>query len=598
MAATKSRKKVDAVIVGLGWSGSLMAEELTRAGLNVVAIERGKWRDTATDFPPALAMDELRWATRRGMMQPQAVETVTFRNNPEQRALPVREWNCFQFGWNVGGAGTHWAGMTFRFLPWDFEVATKVAERYPTEKLPEGLILQDWGVTYAELEPFYDRFEKIAGTSGVAANIIGDSQVHAGGNPFEGPRSSQYPTPPLKDTRWMGLFRETTQTMGYAPYSLPSGNISSAYTNPLGMRMGPCTYCGYCEMFGCGNWSKSTPQACVLPTLVRRDNFEIVAESEVLRVNLAEDGKTATGVTFIDEAGTLWEQPADIVVISAYQIDNVRLMLLSGIGRPYDHTTGKGVVGRAYAYQTISGANVFFDDERFNPFIGGGAVAVQIDNFNGDNFDHSGLGFIGGAGIMAFSENGRPIGMTDSVPAGTPRWGSKWKKAFRDSYQTSATIFNQGTSFAHKNVFADLDPVYKDRHGQPLLRVTFDYNENDRRMAKYTQDKAVEIAKKAGATRIEPFNSTDVHNSPYDQRSTHTTGGAVMGKDPETSALNKYCQSWDVHNVFVMGASNFPNNGGYNPTATVGALALHSARAIIEQYIHTRGPLVKTEATL
>lgn len=591
MANVKTRAKVDVVIVGLGWSGSLMAEELTRAGLNVVAVERGKWRDTATDFPPAIDMDELRWDRRRGMMQPQAVETVTFRNRPDQESLPLREWNCFQFGWNVGGAGTHWAGMTWRFNPWDFEAKSRTHARYGAGQVPDGLLLQDWGLTYDELEPFYDRFEKIAGTSGTAGNFGG--QKITGGNVFEGPRSSQYPTPALKDTRWMSMYRKTTTEMGLNPFTIPAGNISAPWTNPLGVRMGPCTYCGYCEMFGCGNWSKSSPQACILPALTRRKNFEVISETEVLRVNLAEDGKTATGVTMIDANGNQWEQPAGIVVVSAYQIDNVRLLLLSKIGRPYDHKTGKGVVGRNYAYQTISGANLFFEGERFNPFIGAGALGVQIDDFNADNFDHKGLGFIGGAGIMGFSTGGRPIGMADSIPAGTPRWGSTWKKSMRDNYQNSATIFNQGTSFGHRDVFMDLDPVYKDRHGQPLARVTFDYNENDRRMAKYTMEKAVEIGRKVGATHIDPFNSASGNNTPYDQRSTHTTGGAIIGADPETSVLNRYSQVWDVHNVFVMGASSFPNNGGYNPTATVGALALHSAKEIIDRYVTDRQPLVK-----
>ncbi|WP_202436320.1 GMC family oxidoreductase [Vibrio eleionomae] len=114
------RAKADVVICGLGWSGSIIAEELTRAGLNVVAIERGAWRDTSTDFPPAVDPDELRWQTRRAMTQPMSVETTTFRNNPKQDAAPVRNWSAYQFGWNVGGAGTHWAGMSWRFTPWDF----------------------------------------------------------------------------------------------------------------------------------------------------------------------------------------------------------------------------------------------------------------------------------------------------------------------------------------------------------------------------------------------------------------------------------------------------------------------------------------------
>src|ERR1700709_1602470 len=106
----QKRPKADAVIVGLGWAGSLMANELTLAGLKVVAIERGAWRDTAENFPTSFDTDELRYPVRRELMQPMAVETMTFRNTPVQTALPLRDWNTYQFGWNVGGAGTHWNG--------------------------------------------------------------------------------------------------------------------------------------------------------------------------------------------------------------------------------------------------------------------------------------------------------------------------------------------------------------------------------------------------------------------------------------------------------------------------------------------------------
>jgi gluconate 2-dehydrogenase alpha chain len=65
-----------------------------------------------------------------------------------------------------------------------------------------------------------------------------------------------------------------------------------------------------------------------------------------------------------------------------------------------------------------------------------------------------------------------------------------------------------------------------------------------------------------------------------------------MGNDRTTSALNRYCQSWDVPNVFVIGASCFPQNASYNPTGTVGALAYWAADAIVKQYVKSPGPLV------
>jgi gluconate 2-dehydrogenase alpha chain len=587
---TSERPKADVVICGLGWSGSVMAEELTRAGLNVVAIERGAWRDTSTDFPPAVDPDELRWHTRREMLQPMSVETTTFRNRLDQEAAPVRDWSSYQFGWNVGGAGTHWAGMSWRFTPWDFQVATRTRERYGAAKM-EGLQLQDWGLTYEEMEPFYDRFERIAGTSGIAGNINGE--IKPGGNVFEGPRSRDYPTPQLKDTYWMKTYRETTEKMGYHPFTLPAGNLSQSYVNLLGVSMGPCTYCGFCDFHGCGNFSKSSPQACILPVLMRRPNFTVLTETEVLHAVKHPDGKTVKGVKFITRDGIEGFQPADIVCINAYQMDNVRLMLLSGIGEPYDPKTGRGTVGRNYSYQTCSTVTGFFDGSHMNPFIGGGALGVQIDDFNGDNFDHSDLDFIGGAGIMGYSTDGRPIQHMDGLRPGTKRWGSEWKGAYARDYQEAASIFCQGTSMPTQTAYLDLDPTYKDRHGQALLRLTFDWNQNDVKMANFITDKAVEIMKEAGGKDIVRGDQVDRSWNPYRQESSHTIGGAVMGADPTTSALNPFLQSWDVHNVFVVGASAFPNNGGYNPTITVGALAIRAARAIHETYIKNPGPLVE-----
>jgi gluconate 2-dehydrogenase alpha chain len=582
------RPRVDVVIVGMGWAGSVMAEELTRAGLNVVGIERGAWRDTSTDFPPAVSADELKWHTRRKMLLPPSAGTQTFRRNSSQIATPVRNWGAYMIGNDLGGAGTHWAGMSWRFNPWDFEVATRTRERYGASYLRD-IPVADWGVTYAEMEPYYDRFERIAGTSGIAGNING--KIVPGGNPFEGPRSRDYPNPPLKDTQWMRTYRETTERMGYKPFTIPAGNISQAYVNPLGVSMGPCTYCGFCDFHGCGNYSKSSPQACILPVLMRRSNFTLLTDSQVLRVTKHADGKTASGVEYVTGDGSITFQPADVVCLTAFHTENTRLMLLSGIGEPYDPHTGKGTTGRSYLYQTCSIVTGFIDGPKNNPFIGSGALAVQIDEFNADNFDHSGLGFIGGAGLMAYTTDGRPIAHADGLRPGTKRWGSEWKEGYARDYQSAVSLLCQGSSMPNRDAYFSLDPNYKDPHGQPLLRVTFDYNRNDMAMARYVTERAMAIMKEAGGQHISAANQADSSWNPYKQFSGHTIGGAPMGAHPETSAVNPYLQSWDVHNVFVVGASAFQNNAGYNPTLTVGALSIRAAQAIHQTYIQRPGPL-------
>lgn len=142
-------------------------------------------------------------------------------------------------------------------------------------------------------------------------------------------------------------------------------------------------------------------------------------------------------------------------------------------------------------------------------------------------------------------------------------------------------------------MFLDLDPTYRDAYGQPLLRMTFDWKDNDIRMARYVTGQMHKIAEAMGPKAISVWTREfGQHFDARQYQTTHLVGGAVMGTDPRNSVLNRYLQSWDVHNVFVMGASAFPQGTGYNPTGLVAALAYWSARAIRTQYLKNPGPLV------
>ncbi|TPG59203.1 GMC family oxidoreductase [Roseomonas nepalensis] len=580
----------DVVIVGLGWTGAIMGYELCQAGLQVVALERGPWRDTASDFNIGTAPDELRYAIRNELFVRPSQDTVTARNTPDQTALPIRRWGSFLPGNGVGGSGVHWNGHTWRFLPSDLNIRSHYKERYGEGIFPENHMIQDWGIGYDELEPYYDKFEYLCGIAGQAGNIKG--QIQPGGNPFEGWRQRGYPTPPLKMQLNQDLFTKATTELGMHPFPLPAANMSQAYTNPLGVTQAPCTYCGFCERFGCANYSKSSPQTTILPVLMRHPGFEARTECEVMRVLMSPDGKTATGVTYIDAQGQEWEQPADLVILAAYQLWNVRLLLYSGIGKPYDVSTGEGVVGKNYAYQANSSVNGFFDDKLFNSWAGAGALGMTCDDYQGDAFDHTGLNFVGGANINGTTFHARPISARP-VPPGTPRWGSAWKKATRDNYNTSTNVGSQGSVMSYRDCYLDLDPTYKDRLGRPLLRMTFDFKPNEERMSAYVTEKMVPIMRAMGAKHIVASPKKGPWSVvPY--QTTHNTGGAIMGDNPRTSAVNKFQQTWDVPNVFVLGASAFPQNAGYNPTGTVGALAYYAADAIKGQYLKNPGqPLVQ-----
>jgi len=421
--------KRDVVIVGLGWTGSIMAHELTDEGLDVIALERGPWRDAPTEYPPNYVQDELRYRIRHELFLRPEQTTFTFRNKMNQTALPIRTWGAFMPPNGVGGGGVHWNAETWRFLPSDFVVRTHLTQRYGAAFLPEDITIQDWGVTYDDLEPHYDTFEYLCGTSGTAGNLRG--QIQEGGNPFEGPRSRPYPNPAQAQPFSYTLFAKAARELGYKPFPQPSGNMSKAYTNPLGVRLGPCTYCGFCEWFGCGNYSKASPQTTILPVLIRKSNFAVRDNSEVTRINTDRSGKRATGVTFVDTSGEEWEQPADLVILSAFAVFNVQLLLLSKIGTPYDPVANSGVIGRNFTHQTISDALGFFDNKKFNfnPFIASGSIGMCIDEFNGDNFDHGPHGFVGAAATWVKS---RPTavrsrrrrsrqGRRNGAPHGRPR---------------------------------------------------------------------------------------------------------------------------------------------------------------------------------
>ncbi|MCD8138807.1 MAG: GMC family oxidoreductase [Planctomycetaceae bacterium] len=588
----RTLKPVDAVIVGMGFTGAIVAKELTDVGLNVVVLERGPDHETATTARAPQVFDELKFDSRGKLLQQLNLETVTFRHAYNERAVPMRRQGAFLLGNGTGGAGFHWSGMHWRALATDLTHRSTVVDRYGQNFIPEGMQIQDFGVTYDELEPFFTHFEEVCGVSGQAGNIQG--RKIDGGNPFEAPRSKDYPQKPLPYAYASALFDKAARELGFHPFPAPASNSSGHYTNPYGVEMGQCTLCGFCNDFGCYVSAKASPQSTILPVLRQRANFELRTDSHVTRVNLDSSRTRATGVTYVNAAGEEVIQPADMVMLTAFQLHNVRLMLLSGIGKPYDMQSGTGVVGRNFCYQFMGGSQVIMPKGTYlNPFASAGAAAACIDDFNGANFDHGPLGFIGGAGIWHNKSGGRPITQTSPMP-GSPAWGSGWKRGMAEGYQRMTAITSHGSVQPYRDVFLDLDPIYRDAYGNPLIRVTLNWHENEFKMSQYTSEQTARIGRAMGAETVTLTNMRPgtVFDTTYYQ-TTHTTGGAIMGDDPTTSAVNRYLQSWDVPNVFVYGSSAFPQNMGYNPTGTVGALAYWSTHHIKQNYLRNPGPLVQ-----
>jgi gluconate 2-dehydrogenase alpha chain len=583
-------KRTDAVIIGIGWSGSILARELTKAGLNVVGLERGRMRTPESDFALPFIRDELKYAVRQELVLDPSLETLTMRHEVSETALPFRRFGAFMPGMGLGGAGTIWNGMTWRFSPFDHALKSRIAARYGQDAIAEETTIADWAMSYEELEPYYDRFEKLCGTSGKAGNLRG--ALIDGGNIFEGPRQAEYPNPPLIPSRGGELFAAAASSLGYHPYPTPSANLSREYVNPEGATLNPTIYCGHCDRFGCATNSKASPHSTILPVLLGDPLFDLRCDSWVTELVYDRAARKVTGVRYVDmNSGAEYEQPADMVALCAYPFSNTKLMLLSGIGTPYDPLTGTGTVGKNYCYQVTGTVPVFFENEDINPFMATGANAMNIDDFNGDNFDHGGLGFFGGGLIFASPVHGRPI-MGRMTPPGTPRWGHAWKEATAKWYSHAFTIHASGANFAHRHNYLDLDPTYRDKLGRPLVRMTYNFRDNDRKLSAFVTAKAAEIATAMNPTILgTPMpRRGNFHVVPY--QSTHNTGGTIMGRDPKTSVVNRYLQSWDADNLFVIGASNFPQNPAHPPTGAVGALSYWAAEAITKRYAKSPGRLV------
>lgn len=574
--------RVDVVTIGAGWTAAMLAAKLCPSGTSMVSLEQGQAQWTYPHF--AHDHDSLRYSVRYALMVDLQRETWTWRPDQRSPALPMRQYGSFNPGMGLGGAAVHWSAQLWRFLDTDFRYRSHVIERYGGKKIPAGCTVQDWGVTYDELEPYYDAFEWDIGASGQAGNING--KKIRGGNPFESPRSRGYPNPPLQVTPHGANFADACESLGLSPFTQPSGIVSRAWTDPHGNHRGGCLYCGFCTRFGCEVDAKASPLNTHLPVALNSGNYEVRTQAKVLRIETGNDG-LATGVTYVDSHGREHFQPADVVVVSAFTLENNRMLLLS---RSKAHPNGigndRGRVGRNYTYQIYPApVTGLWEGEQLNMYMGNTCTIKIVYDYNADNFDHSDLDFIGGSQLYSEPCEREPVNSVDALKDTKGRaWGAEWKEQIRKNWDSYAQIVTEGESLPYLDQFVDLDPNYRDKWGDPLLRITFDWHDNQRAMWRFIAKKALEIMKAMNPTKIIDFKPEIPAYNIAKYQSTHPTGGCIMGTSPDHSVTNTYGQVWDTPNVFVTGAALFPQNAGANPTGTVAAVTYRAADAIRDRY--------------
>jgi gluconate 2-dehydrogenase alpha chain len=554
--------KADVVIIGLGAAGGIAANVLTEAGINVVGLEAGP-RLGIKEF---LANDdEIAGSIRNWTGEPKFnKELPTWRPDAKSPTAPppvppVPMANM------VGGTSVHYGTQNWRFRADDFTVRSDTIARYGEAALPVGSTTVDWPIGYDELEPYYDQVEYLIGVSGKAGNIKG--QKIAGGNPFESPRAREFPLPPLRSFGYGEMVAEAWTSLGYSPFPQPTAILSEEYDGRPA-----CTFCGFCGSFGCWNDAKSSTLVSAIRHAEATGKLEIRPNSRVMKI-LSNDQGQVTGVQYLDENGEMQEQPAGVVILSTYVYENVRMLLLSTSDFYKEGLANNGgQVGKHYMSHAYVGSRGLFPGKRLNLWSGSSGQAVAMDDLNGDNFDHTGLGFIRGA--VLFASNGDlPIGKSRTVAPGTPGWGSAYKRWIHENGDSTGQIFAQVEPQPYEHNVLDLDPDVKDPLGVPVIRVTYQLGENEINAATYINDKIVEMLEAAGATETWPSYPADL---PLPINS-HAYGGTRMGEDPASTVVDKYGLAHEAPNLMVLGGSTFPGSSGYNPTETIEAHAWFAA---------------------
>ncbi|HEV2200508.1 MAG TPA: GMC family oxidoreductase [Bryobacteraceae bacterium] len=559
-------KPVDVAVVGLGAANGVAVLPLARAGLKIAALEAGSWMKPA-DFRP----DEVHNNIRRmvGTGRKGWGEIPTFRTGPGQ---PTRRFTIPPMMNAVGGTSIHWDGNSWRFHPWDFKVRSETIRRYGASAIPAGSTVEDWPIAYDDLEPFYDTVEYEVGVSGKAGNLQG--KIDPAGNIFEGPRKREYPMPPLRDSDFTDMLIAGGRKLGWHPHRGPAA-INS---RPYGGRSA-CVYHGFCDTGGCHVNAKNSTMVSTIPAAMKTKNLTIFERAHVTRIVSDDNGKV-TGVQYIRD-GQEYFQPAKAVLLGSYTYENVRLLLLSkSKAYPNGLSNNHGQVGKNYIGHWAVRECVALFPHDLNVWQGAFAQNVVVNDWADDNFDHTGLGFIGGASLTVNHEV-HPIASAAGPTFGrAPQWGSKFKSYLRENAGRWVGVYAQCNTFPYENTYLDLDPEVKDPLGNPVCRITSGRKENEPRASLHAANKAAEWFRAAGAI------DTIVTPSPAEgpQLSVHGVGGTRMGDDPAKSVVDKWGFSHEAPNLGIVSGSVMGTHGARNPTETIQALAWRTADHLVKSW--------------
>ena len=529
-------KHVNAIVVGAGAGGGIVAKELAVTGLSVVLFERGGWATYDDhDDDELISQRTTVLGNAFGPDNKRYRRVVQNSDGSTQIVLPT-DGSYSNNAACVGSGTVSYGAMAWRFMEQDFNLKTIYGHI-------EGSTMEDWPISYFDLEPSYEKAEWEIGVAG-----------EHNANPFFAPRKKPYPMPPFSYNREGNLLSDAAKRLGLHPFPIPMLRNSIRYNGrPACYRMRSCVG------FACPVNAKCGTHNTVIPIAIQSGNCELRTNSQVVEIMLDEKGR-ATGVKYFDENNKGHIQTADIVVISAAAIETARLLLNSksklfqnGAGNNNDWV-GRNLQGHAY-----TGAFGLLKDEVYDDVGPGACMAVS-------DFNHGNPGIIGG-GALCNEFTAMPYLFSKMRPPGAKQWGIEHKEYQRSMFKRVIRLHGPFQEIPNFESRVTIDPEVKDEWGIPTVRLSGERHKHDRIGCQFMSDRAEEILKEAGAY----FTWQSVGGRGLSGHQ-HQAGTTRMGNDTKTSVTNKYGQVHEIDNLFVADGSLCVTNGGFNPALTIMAL--------------------------
>ena len=545
---------VDVVIVGSGAGGAPVALELARAGARVVVLEKGRELKDAE-----LVHDEIKMCRRNFFIPYAKDEPHLLRYGESGKATRTNE------GWTsnvVGGGTVHMSGYFLRMKPVDFRLKTKLG-------MVPGANLADWPITYAELEPYYRKAE-------VEIGVSGQWKRH----PFEEPRSSDYPLPPLAEHPFAREIDAAGRKLGLHPFPTPRGILSRDYKGRLA-----CSYCALCGSFGCEMGAKGSTPAALLPEARASGRCEIRPGSMAVQIPLDGQGR-AQGVVYLDAERKTVFQAARCVVVACSAIESARLLLLSQSARfPRGLANGSGQVGRNLVFSGLGKAHGLFDyrnrKSRDRDWMAETAPFVQrcVQDFYLLDQPVAGLRKAGTLLFAFYHPN--PINTAERIAGrgASAAWGAALKGKLRAEARDSRCLdFETFAEYLPTDgTYVDVDASVKDKFGLPVARITVGRHPLDHQATGLLLDQGLGLLRALGA------DSTEITVQSGETKILQG-GTCRFGKDPATSVLDRDCRAHEVPNLYVSDGSFAPTSGGVPVTLTILANAFRVGARIAARF--------------